>query len=91
MSNPQNTEWMAQATVATSRPRPCSPALARETIARAVCAACPVRQTCLDYALLHRIDHGLGGHLGGGRRRMAAAHRRPPGPAPADRLQACSP
>ena len=26
--------------------------------ARQVCAACPVRQACLDYAITNRISHG---------------------------------
>lgn len=31
--------------------------------ARAVCAACPVRQECLDFAVKHRIVHGMWGGL----------------------------
>ncbi len=31
--------------------------------ARQVCAACPVRQPCLDYALSNRITHGIWGGL----------------------------
>jgi WhiB family redox-sensing transcriptional regulator len=31
--------------------------------ARGVCAACPVRQPCLDYALTNRITHGVWGGL----------------------------
>jgi hypothetical protein len=31
--------------------------------ARQVCAACPVRQPCLDYALTHGISHGVWGGL----------------------------
>jgi WhiB family redox-sensing transcriptional regulator len=29
--------------------------------AQRLCAECPVRSECLDYALLHRIDHGVWG------------------------------
>ena len=29
--------------------------------AQRLCAECPVRPECLDYALLHRIDHGVWG------------------------------
>ena len=31
--------------------------------ARQVCAACPVRQPCLDYAITNRIVHGIWGGL----------------------------
>ncbi len=31
--------------------------------ARQVCAACPVRQPCLDYAISNRIAHGIWGGL----------------------------
>jgi WhiB family transcriptional regulator, redox-sensing transcriptional regulator len=30
-------------------------------VARRVCAECPVRQECLEYALTNRIDHGVWG------------------------------
>ena len=32
-------------------------------LARRVCAACPVRQPCLDYAITNRITHGIWGGL----------------------------
>ena len=49
--------------------------------ARQVCAACPVRQACLDYALSHGITHGVWGGLAERERRPlrsrhAAAARR---------------
>jgi WhiB family redox-sensing transcriptional regulator len=31
--------------------------------ARQVCATCPVRQPCLDYAITNRITHGIWGGL----------------------------
>jgi WhiB family transcriptional regulator, redox-sensing transcriptional regulator len=31
--------------------------------ARRVCAACPVREPCLDYAITNRITHGIWGGL----------------------------
>ena len=31
--------------------------------ARRICAACPVRQPCLDYAISNRITHGIWGGL----------------------------
>jgi WhiB family redox-sensing transcriptional regulator len=30
-------------------------------VARKVCADCPVKSPCLEYALEHRIDHGVWG------------------------------
>ncbi|HEV7756402.1 MAG TPA: WhiB family transcriptional regulator [Mycobacteriales bacterium] len=35
----------------------------RESVARALCARCPVRQACLDYALAVREPHGIWGGL----------------------------
>ena len=35
----------------------------RATAAKALCASCPVRQTCLDYALTNGIGHGVWGGL----------------------------
>ena len=77
MSNPQNTEWMAHGNCRHVAAETMSPSTGTGvSIAQAVCAACPVRQTCLDYALLHRIDHGVWGGTRGAR---AATHsRRPP-------------
>jgi WhiB family redox-sensing transcriptional regulator len=36
---------------------------ARERRAKAICAACPVRRPCLDYALRIREPHGIWGGL----------------------------
>jgi WhiB family redox-sensing transcriptional regulator len=36
---------------------------AREQRAKAICASCPVRQPCLDYALDIREPHGIWGGL----------------------------
>ena len=45
-------------------------------IARRVCATCPVKEPCLEYALLHRIEHGVwGGHSERSRRRILRARR----------------
>lgn len=35
----------------------------REQVAKAICAACPVRQPCAAYALVHRELHGVWGGL----------------------------
>lgn len=45
-------------------------------VARKICADCPVKAPCLEYALLHRIDHGVwGGASERERRRIARARR----------------
>lgn len=36
---------------------------ARESRAKAICATCPVRRPCLDYALRIREPHGIWGGL----------------------------
>ena len=37
--------------------------LAREAVAKRICAVCPVRQPCLDYAIKIREPHGIWGGL----------------------------
>jgi WhiB family transcriptional regulator, redox-sensing transcriptional regulator len=37
--------------------------LDRERRAKAICASCPVRQACLDYALERRDQHGIWGGM----------------------------
>ena len=36
---------------------------ARETRAKAICARCPVKRSCLDYAVKIREPHGIWGGL----------------------------
>jgi len=43
--------------------------------ARRVCAACPVREPCLDYALRHGITHGIWGGLAERDRRALRSRR----------------
>jgi WhiB family redox-sensing transcriptional regulator len=42
--------------------------------ARQICASCPVRQPCLDYALSHGITHGIWGGLTERDRRPLRVH-----------------
>jgi WhiB family transcriptional regulator, redox-sensing transcriptional regulator len=51
----------------------------------AICADCPVRRACLDYAIENRIGFGVWGGLNVDRRRRLAGHtrRRRPPPMPA--------
>lgn len=42
----------------------------RETRAKMICASCPVRQPCLDYAISIREPHGIWGGLNENERRQ---------------------
>lgn len=42
----------------------------REARAKMICAACPVRQPCLDYAIAIREPHGIWGGLNENERRQ---------------------
>lgn len=44
--------------------------------ARRICAECPVKAPCLEYALLNRIDHGVWGGTSERERRRIARQRR---------------
>jgi WhiB family redox-sensing transcriptional regulator len=44
--------------------------------AQRVCAGCPVRVECLEYALLHRIEHGVWGGASERERRRILRRRR---------------
>jgi WhiB family redox-sensing transcriptional regulator len=44
--------------------------------ARDICESCPAQEACLEYALVHRIDHGIwGGTSERARRRMLKRRR----------------
>jgi WhiB family redox-sensing transcriptional regulator len=45
-------------------------------IARRMCASCPVKEPCLEYALLNRIDHGVWGGCSERERRRILKRRR---------------
>jgi len=44
--------------------------------ARKVCADCPVKEPCLEYALTYRIDHGVWGGASERERRRILRRRR---------------
>jgi WhiB family transcriptional regulator, redox-sensing transcriptional regulator len=44
--------------------------------ARKICAGCPVQAPCLEYALEHRIDHGVWGGTSERERRRILKRRR---------------
>ena len=46
-------------------------------VAKRICGKCPVQETCLEYALANRIDHGVwGGCSERQRRRILKARRK---------------
>jgi WhiB family redox-sensing transcriptional regulator len=45
-------------------------------IARRLCAECPVKEPCLEYALVERIDHGIWGGASERERRRILRRRR---------------
>ena len=45
-------------------------------VARRVCADCPVKEPCLEYALVNRIDHGVWGGCSERERRRIQRRRR---------------
>ncbi len=45
-------------------------------VARRICATCPVKSPCLEYALRNRIDHGVWGGASERERRRIARRRR---------------
>lgn len=45
-------------------------------VAKRVCAECAVKSECLDYALTHRIDHGVWGGCSERERRRILRSRR---------------
>lgn len=44
--------------------------------ARRICATCPVREPCLEYALDHHVEHGVWGGASERERRRIARRRR---------------
>jgi WhiB family transcriptional regulator, redox-sensing transcriptional regulator len=48
------------------------------TLAQRICATCPVREPCLEYALENRIDHGVWGATSERERRRILKARRGP-------------
>jgi len=57
---------------------------AREARAKAICASCPVRPECLEFALTIREPHGIWGGLNELERRELLEHAFPP-PSPPNR------
>ena len=45
-------------------------------VAKKICATCPVKEACLEYALDHRVDHGVWGGTSERQRRRILRSRR---------------
>lgn len=59
---PADTSWMANGNCANKAPDFFFPSDGVGVeLARHVCATCPVKTQCLEYALENRIDHGVWG------------------------------
>lgn len=75
------TEWTDQAACRDHDPElffPVSetgPGARQAERAKAVCATCPVRQQCLDFAVSNGLGHGIFGGMTPSERRERALHR----------------
>jgi len=72
-----DTEWMRSARCREIQPSTFFPSdgVGVES-ARRICADCPVKEPCLEYALAYRIDHGVWGGCSERERRRILKRRR---------------
>jgi WhiB family redox-sensing transcriptional regulator len=72
-----DTEWMAEGKCRNEPPGTFFPSDGVGVeVARRICATCPVKEPCLEYALAHGIDHGVWGGASERERRRIARRRR---------------
>lgn len=72
-----DTQWMARGLCTNVPPAIFFPSDgAGVDAARKICATCPVREPCLEHALVHRIDHGVWGGCSERERRRILKRRR---------------
>ncbi len=72
-----DTSWMARGSCAQAKPSVFFPSDGVGVdVARKICAACPVKEPCLEYALEQRIDHGVWGGCSERERRRILKRRR---------------
>lgn len=70
-------EWMAKGRCTSIPPSMFFPSDGSGVeVARRICADCPVKAPCLEYALEHRIDHGVWGGTSERERRRILKRRR---------------
>jgi WhiB family redox-sensing transcriptional regulator len=72
-----DTEWMASGNCASEPPSRFFPSDGVGVeVARRICATCPVKDECLEHALVNRIDHGVWGGTSERERRRILKRRR---------------
>lgn len=72
---PPQPAWMADGLCAQTDPEEFYPDKGGSTaVAKRVCAACPVQDDCLDYALTHREQYGIWGGTSLRERQRLTAH-----------------
>jgi WhiB family redox-sensing transcriptional regulator len=72
-----DTEWMAEGNCRAVDPAVFFPSDGVGVeVAKQICADCPARKPCLEYALFHRVDHGVWGGASERERRRIARRRR---------------
>lgn len=72
-----DTAWMAQGNCRDEPPGTFFPSDGVGVeVARRICATCPVKDPCLEYALANHIDHGVWGGASERERRRLARRRR---------------
>jgi WhiB family redox-sensing transcriptional regulator len=72
-----DTEWMGRGNCRDEPPATFFPSDGVGVeVARQLCATCPVKAPCLEYALRNRIDHGVWGGASERERRRILAQRR---------------
>ena len=72
-----DTSWMARGNCADQPPSTFFPSDGVGVDkARKICAACPVKNECLEHALEHRIEHGVWGGCSERERRRILKRRR---------------
>lgn len=72
-----DTEWMAEGNCRNEPPALFFPSDGVGVeVAKRLCATCPVRMPCLEYALRNKIDHGVWGGASERERRRILRQRR---------------
>src|SRR5580698_11089526 len=77
MGGPVETSWMAEGKCRELPPEVFFPSDGVGVeVARRICADCPAKAPCLEYALYNRIEHGVWGGASERERRRIARQRR---------------
>lgn len=85
MDTDTDTGWMAQGNCRDEPPTVFFPSDGVGVeVAKRICATCPSKEPCLEYALQNRIDHGVWGGTSERQRRRILKARRIPLTATAD-------